>query len=182
MKLVSQVVTLVLLCFALNGNAQNDSPADLKQLRQKVVLALNSGKITDSLYTALDKMSNKQPIYVAYQGILDGLKAKHSWNPYSKLKYLSTAEKVLKRAADADPHNIEIRFLRFSIEHNAPGFLGYNKNQVADRDEIIRQLNARNYGTANKPLTIQIIKFLLDSKQCTSAETETLHKHLAVIS
>jgi hypothetical protein len=147
-----------------------------------MLLALNSGKTTDSLYTALDKMPNKPPVYVAYLGILDGLKAKHSWNPYSKLKYLSTAEKILKQATDADPHNIEIRFLRFSIEHNAPGFLGYNKNLSTDRGEIIRQLDAHNYGTANKPLTIQLIKFLIDSKQCTPAETETLRKHLAAIS
>ncbi len=179
---MKQLIVLVLLGFSVNSYAQNDSPPELKQLRQKVVLALNSGKTTDSLYTALDKMPNKPPVYVAYLGILDGLKAKHSWNPYSKLKYLSTAEKVLKQAADADPHNIEIRFLRFSIEHNAPGFLGYNKNLVADRDEMIKQLDAHNYGTANKPLTIQLIKFLIDSKRCTPAETETLRKHLATIS
>ncbi|WP_448702300.1 hypothetical protein ACFGVR_08145 [Mucilaginibacter sp. AW1-3] len=147
-----------------------------------MVLALNSGKTTDSLYTALDKMSNKPPVYLAYLGTLNGLKAKHSWNPYSKIKYLRTAEKVLKQATDADPHNIEIRFLRFSIENNVPGFLGYNKNLDADRDEMIRQLNEKNYGTANKPLTIQLIKFLIASKLCTPAETETLHKHLAALS
>jgi len=179
---MKQLIVLVLLCFPFNSYGQNDSPPELKQLRQKVVLALNSSKTTDSLYTALDKVSNKPPVYVAYLGILDGLKAKHSWNPYSKLKYLSTAEKVLKQAADSDPHNIEIRFLRFSIEHNVPGFLGYNKNLAADRDEMIHQLNDRNYGTANRPLTIQIIKFLIDSKQCTAAEIETLRRHLAAIS
>lgn len=179
---MKRLIVLVLLCFSLNSYAQNDSPAELKQLRQKVVLALNSGKTTDSLYNLLDKMPNKPPVYVAYLGILDGLKAKHSWNPYSKLKYLSTSEKVLKQAADADPHNIEIRFLRFSIEHNVPGFLGYNKNLVADRNEMIRQLNANNYGTANKPLAMQIIKFLIDSKRCTVAETDVLHKHLAALS
>ncbi|OCX51094.1 hypothetical protein BEL04_20485 [Mucilaginibacter sp. PPCGB 2223] len=172
----------LITAFAADAYAQADSPAELKQLRQKMVLALNSGKTTDSLYNTLDKMPNKPPVYVAYLGILDGLKAKHSWNPYSKLKYLGAAEKVLKQAVDADPHNIEIRFLRFSIEHNAPGFLGYNKNLTADKDEMIRQLNAQNYGTANKPLTIQLIKFLIDSKQCSPAEIETLHKHLAAIS
>lgn len=179
---MKRLLLLFLLCaIILNTFAQADSPPELKQLRQKMVLALNSSKTTDSLYTALAKISNKPPVYLAYLGTLDGLKAKHTWNPYSKIKYLTTAEKVLKQAADADPHNIEIRFLRFSIEHNVPGFLGYNKNQVADKDEMIHQLNAQNYGTANKPLTIQLIKFLIDSKQCTPAETEALHKHLAAI-
>ena len=82
-------------------------------------------------------------------------------------------------AATADPHNIEIRFLRFSIEHNVPGFLGYNKNLATDRQEMINQLNDKNYGTANRPLTIQIIKFLINSKRCTPAENETLHQQLA---
>jgi len=177
---------LAILCmftvFAGASFAQTDSPAELKHLRQQMVLALNSGKTTDSLYNILNKMPNKQPVYIAYLGILDGLKAKHSWNPYSKIKYVGTAEKLLTQAVTADPYNIEIRFLRFSIEHNAPGFLGYNKNLNIDKEEIIKQLNEKNYGTANKEVTIRTIKFLLDSKRCSPTEAEILHKHLAALS
>lgn len=182
MKPVRKLIMLALLCLAITGGyAYNDSPAALKQLRQQMVVALNSSKTTDSLYNALDKINNKPPVYLAYQGTLCGLKAKHTWNPYSKIKYLNTAEKVLKQAADADPHNIEIRFLRFSIEHNVPGFLGYNKNLPSDKQEMIHQLNYKNYGTANRDLTIRIIKFLLSSKRCTPTENEALHKQLAAL-
>ncbi len=170
---------MIFCCTAISGYAQTDSPPELKNLRQKMVLALNSGNTTDSLYRALEKMPNKPPVFLAYQGTLDGLKAKHSWNPYSKIKYLNTAEKLLQNAVAADPQNIEIRFLRFSIEHNVPGFLGDNKNLVADREMMIKQLNDKNYGTANKEVTMRLIRFLLDSKRCSAAETENLHKQLA---
>jgi hypothetical protein len=173
------IVTILLCCFCI-ANAVNP-PTDLHQLRQKLILALSSSKTTDSLYTCLDKLSNKPPVITAYLGTLDALKAKHSWNPYSKIRYLNTSQQVLQQAVTADPHNIEIRFMRFSIEHNVPGFLGMNKNLAADRDEMILQLNNKNYGTADKLLTTRIIKFLLDSKRCTSPENETLHKQLAAL-
>jgi hypothetical protein len=76
-----------------------------------------------------------------------------------KVKHLNNAEAIYKTAVSADPHNIEIRFLRFSVEHNVPGFLGFNKDLITDSEEIISQLNKKNYGTGDKDLTVAIIKF-----------------------
>jgi hypothetical protein len=71
--------------------------------------------------------------------------------------------------------------LRFSVEHNVPGFLGFNKDLITDRDEIISQLNKKNYGTGDKDLTVAIIKFLLNSKRCTPVQNEDLNKRLAAL-
>jgi hypothetical protein len=69
--------------------------------------------------------------------------------------------------------------MRFSVEHNVPGFLGYTKNLVADREEIITQLDRKHYSSADAALVKTIITFLLDSKSCTPAEHSKLSQHLA---
>jgi hypothetical protein len=140
---------------------------------------MNSSKTTDSLYKNLSAIKNRPGVIISYLATLSACKAKLSWNPYMKLKHLNNAEATYKTAVSADPHNIEIRFLRFSVEHNVPGFLGFNKDLAADSQEIISQLDKRNYGTADKDLTVAIIKFLLQSKRCTPSQNDDLNKHLA---
>ncbi|MDT3404236.1 hypothetical protein [Mucilaginibacter terrae] len=150
-------------------------------IRKQLLVALEKRSLTDSLYKALTNEPNKTPLLTCYLGVVQALKAKHAWNPYFKVKYLNDAEKTLKTAVAGQPDNIEIRFMRFSIEHNVPGFLGYTKHLVADREEMIKQLNRKHYTTADESVVRTIIKFLIDSKRCTPHETETLHKQLAAL-
>ncbi|MEO3403989.1 hypothetical protein AAFN85_08810 [Mucilaginibacter sp. CAU 1740] len=155
---------------------------DLKVLRKQMVIAVEKGKTTDSLYNNLSNLKEKNGITNGFIAALLALKAKYAWNPYSKVKYLNRSEKLFKQAVAADPHNMEIRFMRFSIEHNVPSFLGFNKDLATDAEDIIAQLEKKNYGTADKELTIAIIKFLLHSKRCTAAQNQVLNKHLTELS
>ncbi|WP_183563075.1 hypothetical protein [Mucilaginibacter sp. SP1R1] len=154
---------------------------NLKNIRRQLVRAIEKSKTTDSLYKSLEVVKDRSGLIDGYMAALQSLKAKHSWNPYFKIKYLKDAEKTFKKAVAADPHNIEIRFMRFSVEHNVPGFLGFNKELAIDSEEIISQIDKRNYGTADKPLTIEIIRFLLDSKRCTPVQNDNLNQHLAAL-
>jgi len=158
--------------------ARADEP-NLRHIRSLLVVCMNNSKVTDSLYKSLAVIKNPTGVITAYLATLSACKAKLSWNPYMKVKHLNSAEATYKTAVSADPHNIEIRFLRFSVEHNVPGFLGFNKDLVTDRDEIITQLDKKNYGTGDKDLTVAIIKFLLNSKRCTPSQNEDLNKRLA---
>ncbi|RFZ95350.1 hypothetical protein D0C36_07425 [Mucilaginibacter conchicola] len=155
--------------------------ADLHKIRKLLVTALDSKKTTDSLYSHLADVKDRSALLNAYMGTLEALKAKHAWNPYFKVKYLNDSEKTFKNAVANDPHNIEIRFMRFSIEHNVPKFLGYNKNLIADREEMIKQIDRKYYSSADKTLVKTIINFLIDSKRCTPAENTNLKEHLAAL-
>jgi hypothetical protein len=150
-------------------------------IRKHLVTALKSSKTTDSLYKSLDAIKNKSGLVTGYIATLQALKAVHAWNPYLKIKYLNRAEKTYKEAVAADPANIEIRFMRFSVEHNVPGFLGYNKNLTADREQIIAQLKKKNYAPADHEFITTVIKFLLDSKRCTPVENEYLTRQLTAL-
>lgn len=160
--------------------AANDATEpDLHTIRKLLVTAINSSKTTDSLYRNLGSIKKPTALVTGYIGTLQALKAKHTWNPYYKIKYLNDAEKTFKTAVTGDPSNIEIRFMRFSVEHNVPGFLGYTKNLVADRTEIIKQIEHKHYASADAALVKTIITFLIDSKRCTPTEHTILTQHLA---
>jgi len=160
--------------------AEANVPAP-KVVRKQLLLALDNRKLTDSLDRVFTAAPNKSPLNVCYLGVIQALKAKHAWNPYYKVKYLNDAEKTLQTAVSREPDNMEIRFMRFSIEHNVPGFLGYTTHLTADREEIIKQLERRYYSTADQDVVITIIKFLIESKRCTPHENDFLHKQLAAI-
>ncbi|QJD95505.1 hypothetical protein HH214_06275 [Mucilaginibacter robiniae] len=170
------VLLLLTWCVAVNAEVPN-----LKLLRQQLLEAVQKRSTNDSLYHSLTTTKNKSPLLTSYLGAVEALRAKHTWNPYLKLKYLNDAENTLEGAVNNDPHNIEIRFMRFSIEHNVPGFLGYTKHLEADRKEMIRQLDKKYYASADQNVVITIIKFLINSKRCTPDENETLHKQLAAL-
>jgi hypothetical protein len=161
----------------------DDELADPKPqiIRKLLITALDSKKTTDSLYTSLSSVKSPSALTNAYMGTLEALKAKHAWNPYYKIKYLNDCQKTFKAAVTRDPHNIEIRFMRFSIEHNVPGFLGYTKNLEADKNEIIKQLGNKHYAQADEALVKTIIDFLIESKRCTAAETHSLKQYLAAL-
>jgi hypothetical protein len=180
MKLKSVIIAVLLLVGGIVNKVQADIP-DPKVLRKQLLVALERRSLTDSLYKELASAANKSPINVCYLGVVQALKAKHAWNPYFKVKFLNDSEKTLQTAVSREPDNIEIRFMRFSIEHNVPGFVGYNKHLAADKDEMIRQLNKRYYATADHEVVVTIIKFLINSKRCTPHENDVLHKQLAAL-
>ncbi|WCT11287.1 hypothetical protein [Mucilaginibacter jinjuensis] len=171
---------LILTFTTLMGFADTPQP-NIPHLRKKLMQAINSKPTTDSLYKSLEMIQQRSGLLNGYMGALEALKAKHAWNPYFKIKYLSNCEDTFKEAVAQDPHNIEIRFMRFSVEHNVPGFLGYTKNLAVDKQEMIHQIELKNYGTADKELVITVIKFMLDSKHCTADETNFLNKTLAAL-
>ena len=179
--LVSALLLLILPLLPGNAAPMPDDVAEpnIHTIRKLLVTCLNSSKTTDSLYRNLGSIKNPTGLITGYMGTLEALKAKHAWNPYYKIKYLNDAEKTYKKAVVNDPSNIEIRFMRFSVEHNVPGFLGFTKNLVADRTEMIKQISRKHYASADTALVKTIINFLIDSKRCTPAENHALKQQLA---
>ncbi len=171
---------LLIICFCgLNGICFNAFPAqklDISKIRQDMLRAINSPKVTDSLYENLQSVNKKPALVVAYFGALEALKAKNSWNPYNKIKYLNLSGKTVQQAVNASPNDLEIRFVRFSIQTNLPHFLGLNKDLDSDKNLILHQLKQKNYGSADTLFVRSIIKFMIDSKHCSPQEIAFLHQ------
>ena len=154
---------------------------DITDVRHAMVRALNSRRAADAIYRELLAVKNKSPLIIAYTGYAEALKAKHAWNPYYKLKYVKDAERWFAEAVKLRPHQVEIRFLRFSVEYYVPGLLGYNKHLDEDRAEIIGLLHKRMCARADRETVLAIIRFMLQSKRCTTAENIFLNRQLKLL-
>ncbi len=154
---------------------------DIDKIRLDYISAVNSSKKADVFYKELKAIAQPDALILAYLGSAEALRAKHAFNPINKLSYLKQGSKTLATAVNTAPNNIEVRFLRFSLEHYVPSFLGYNKNLEADRTKIIELLQHKNKGetnTTNHQITKNIITFLLETKRCSPSETIVLKKLL----
>ncbi len=169
---------VILLLSTLSVKAgYRDAPADyIAGIKQAMVQAVNSAELTDSLYQELTEIKNPSALILGYMGTLEALKAKHSWNPYNKLSYVARSQKTLQKAIALEPQNIEIRFMRFSIQHFTPFFLGYSKDLSTDRQIIISQFRQKKFGKINPELVKGIAEFMISTERCTRQEVEVLKR------
>jgi hypothetical protein len=173
MRLIFVALLLSVLGYA-DLAAQN-----LPQIKKAMLLAVEDDAITDSLYKELTALNSKDPLIWAYIATLDGLKAKHSWNPYNKLKFVSRSQKLIAKAVTAKPEDLEIRFMRFSLQHYTPEFLGFSKNLKEDREVIFSLYEQRKFGRSDQELVRNIAKFMIDSQRCTPKEILLFKKFLS---
>ncbi|MFF5383847.1 hypothetical protein [Pedobacter suwonensis] len=170
---------LFFLLFAIgNATYAQLSTQEIATLKANMVKAVENAKLTDSLFDRLNKLPNKTALVTGYLGTLEALKAKHSWNPYNKIKYVGRSLKTMQKAIDMDGENMEIRFMRFSIEFYTPSFLGFSKDLAVDKKEIVKHYQNGNFGLADAELVKNVAKFMIDSKKCTAAEVKILTKYL----
>lgn len=105
-----------------------------------------------------------------YKGISYMIKANYSWNPYNKLSFFNKGKDLLDNAIGKDPSNVELRFLRYCVQANAPGFLGYSGKIKEDKALIL-------YGYAflkDTDLKYRIKNYLNTSKYLTEEEKRSL--------
>lgn len=151
---------------------------DIKKIREDYITAINSSDKADELYDQLSAIKNPDPLLLAYLGSVQALKAKHAWNPVSKLSYLNQGFKTINSAVAKAPNEIEVRFLRFSLEYYVPSFLGFSKNLHTDKVKIIELLQKQNPIKLDIDKTIlkNMIYFMVHSDECTPEELAILEK------
>ncbi|MBC7745715.1 MAG: hypothetical protein H7096_11485 [Flavobacterium sp.] len=168
---------IYLSLITLSAFAMSDFPADPSKIKKAMLRAIENPRITDSLYSELKLIKSPAPVVVAYLGTLEALKAKYSWNPYNKIAYVARSQKTLEKAVKEDPLNLEIRFMRFSVQHYTPAFLGFSKELIEDRKMIIKQYAQKNFGKLDNETLKNIAEFLIFSKRCSSPEIKILKKY-----
>ncbi|HZG01247.1 MAG TPA: hypothetical protein VEY71_09600 [Chitinophagales bacterium] len=75
-------------------------------------------------------------LLLAYKSMALMFDARDSYNPYTKMSSFNKGKDLLESAVKKDPASVEVRFLRFCVQSNAPFFLGYSGN-IADDKAVI---------------------------------------------
>lgn len=127
---------LLLLLFVNHSNAQSD----FKDLRKVFILSTDSYlKCTQLNEMTIDKVTIS-PIYHSYNIVSKILQSKHLRNPVKKIKVFKENTKRLDSLLVFHPNILEIRFLRYSIQSNAPKILGYTNFVNDDYDFIMQNI------------------------------------------
>lgn len=77
------------------------------------------------------------PVLICYKGANEMIQAKYTLNPISKLEKFNKGKELIKKAFSRDTLNLEMRFIRYSIQSNLPAFLGYHDDLGKDKQFLL---------------------------------------------
>ncbi|MEO8086775.1 MAG: hypothetical protein ABI763_08150 [Bacteroidota bacterium] len=92
------------------------------------------------ILTAYNETNN--PLLTGYRACATMMMAGYVINPLSKLSKFNEGKNVLEKCIEASAENIELRFLRFSMQCKAPSFLGYNASLQADKYLLLQAVSS----------------------------------------
>lgn len=163
------ILSLVFVCSSLYVLAL-PSITEVRYLYQKAAL---ESKSCTKIITLLDTYTEKNNALLAgYKACATMMMANYVTNPYSKLSNFREGKNLLEKCIKTDSENIELRFLRFSVQSKAPSFLGYNSSIKSDKRFLINSIHNLN----DSDLKERIISFLKNSEHLTPGEKLKLIK------
>ena len=129
------------IVFLLQGYFVPDALGmDIVMVRKMFYEAACSRPKTEELLRLLSHSENQQAFILAgYAGMCHMLLARYSYNPVFKLASFSKGKAMLEHAISSDKSNVELRFLRLSVQLNVPAFLGYSGELEQDKRFILRE-------------------------------------------
>ena len=95
---------------------------------------------------------------------------------WSKLKLVNKAKDLIDHSIERDPNDPELRFIRLTLEHFIPAFLGMSKDIQKDLAVICAQpIFAADCPAMKK----KALEFLLDTHRCNFEQNKMLQQQLA---
>ena len=169
---MKHILTVALFFYCMGSTAQESILKEIRSLYQKAAVEENACK---KLITTLDPMDvETNPLLFGYKGCATMMMAQHVSNPFNKLSYFRKGKIMLENAIDVDDENMELRFLRFAAQTNAPAMLGYRGDIEEDKKLILDALSASN----DLPLKKLIMTYLINSAYLDTEEKKKLVKQV----
>jgi len=144
----------------------------VQQMREMYYNASKSSAASDKFYELMKRENSTSPLALGYQAMAEFMKCYHSFNPVTKLTYFGKGKSNLDRAIQNDPQNIELRYLRFTVQTNIPFFLNYSSSVNEDKQFIISNFSSQG-DTALK----QMIRDYMVSCDACSEEEKTFFQN-----
>ncbi len=141
------------------------------QIRDLYLKALKSDKEI-AAFKKKSEAAIKHPLGRAYYGTALALEARASSWVGTKVELAKKASQNLNAAVVQSSQDFEIRFLRFSFEHNVPSMLGLSGHVADDKEFLL------NYKGTKPPIKTVVSGFLSKCEDFTEAEKAKLLKGL----
>jgi hypothetical protein len=171
MKKAALFFLITVLGFS-NSFASNEF--DISKFRVQFYKAVDDEKLTEQLLTQLSFIEDKPPILLGFEGSLLALKAKHSWNPVVKMNSLKKGKNQLDEAILLEGENLELRFLRFSLEYILPSILGMSSHLEEDKNKMMLLIASSAVKTIDSFVLKTVASFLIDANLLSEAQIRML--------
>ncbi len=131
------MTALLLIFFQIATYPQ--ATLDLEEIRKMYSAATYNESSCKKLVTSLQDVDAKiNPIAAGYKACGMMMMAKYYINPVSKINTFNEGKELLNVCIAANNKAVELRFLRFAAQCEAPGFLGYDEDMSNDKALIIK--------------------------------------------
>ncbi|CAN5243518.1 hypothetical protein BH09BAC6_BH09BAC6_00440 [soil metagenome] len=161
---------LLLIAFFTVFLYQTTKPtlSELRSCYQQAGIKKAAAEKLNQLTALVD--SGSEPVLIGYKGANEMLQAKYILNPITKLSRFNKGKTLLQMAIKRDTTNLEIRFLRFSIQSNIPSFLNYNAEMIPDKQFLI----ANTPRSKDEGLKEMIVKYFIAANTLTNTELNNI--------
>ncbi|MGY0034764.1 hypothetical protein [Pedobacter sp. NJ-S-72] len=155
---MKSIVFLILLLFTTKSYS---AEPEIQKVKTLFETSAHNKVDANRLLKLLSVVSyTSPPLLICYKGAAEMMQAKHGINPIHKFARFKKGKKFIEEAVKKEPHNLEIRFLRFMIQTNLPAFLKYNDNINEDKKYLLANLET----TKDQKLKQDILTYLSNSK------------------
>ena len=165
------LITILFLVYSLIAQAQY-SLIQIRTLHQK---AYDSDE--DAMFFAdyMEQIEYDNNVVIdGYKAMSKVFMAKNGWNPYKKYTSFKEGTDLLDESVKRDQNNVELRFLRYTVQCNAPSFLGYSENIEADKKFIISNWP----DISDMDLKNRIRNYMLGSENLSDQELSIFEKKI----
>jgi len=112
---------------------------DIDKIRSDYSVAVKDKKLCENNLKTLEsgaKTATEQGYLAAYEILW----AKHKNNPFTKLSQFKKGKNRLESVISKNKDNIDLHFIRWSVQTHAPSFLDYHKDRLVDKNFLVQNL------------------------------------------
>jgi hypothetical protein len=151
------------------------SPHDLATLRRHYEQAAADKAAGEKFYQLMSSYQGNEALPLAYKAASEAIRARDA-SMFNKLTYAQAATRIFEQAVAADSNSAEVRFLRFSVESNIPGFLGLSPHVEEDRQFLLDALFQHPQSGLDAEAFTTVRGFLVGRGHVSAEQAESLEQ------
>jgi len=166
---IKKTISFFLLFIAFQVNAFSQT-ITIESLR-KDYYKLNTDSIAcKKIFNKIQNLNSSNNSIIGYKGAIYASMANYAKSKQEKIKLFNDGKKMLEQSIKADSSNVELRFLRLTIQTNCPKALGYHKQINSDKNFIVTNFNTLK----SSDLKSKMLEFLIASSYLSPAEKQKI--------
>ncbi|WP_424494298.1 hypothetical protein [Salinimicrobium sp. GXAS 041] len=158
----------LMLIFLFSLHSGSADP-DLDEIRALYKQAPGNEQACEKMISILEPFE-KEPLWLGYKGVATMIMAKHVFSPFKKMSLFKEGKGILNDAIEMDRDNVELRFLRYSAQTQAPSFLSYKDDVEEDQQFLINRLS----NMEDLSLKNAVLDFLMENDALSTREKEMI--------